>query len=87
MPEKIDPALRDWTIRLVGERRIGLGRESVRRWALQADIDDGTRHGMTSAEHAEIKRLRAGDALLRRNVVVLRAATSGAADGLVDWVI
>jgi transposase-like protein len=35
-------------------KRLGLGRETVRRWVVQAEIDSGGRPGMTSAEHAEI---------------------------------
>ncbi|MDO8384435.1 MAG: IS3 family transposase, partial [Microbacterium sp.] len=66
MPKKIDPALRERAVRLVREnrseypsltaasaavaRQVGVGHESVRRWVLQADIDDGTRDGITSVE-------------------------------------
>lgn len=32
--------------------------ESIRRWAIQAEIDDGSRAGVTSEEHEEIRRLR-----------------------------
>jgi putative transposase len=57
-------------------RQIGVGHESVRRWVLQADIDDGTRDGVTSVDHAEIKRLKAENTRLREDVAILRAATS-----------
>jgi len=57
-------------------RQIGVGHESVRRWVLQADIDDGTRDGVTSAEHAEIKKLKAENNRLREDVAILRAATT-----------
>ena len=66
MPKKNDSALRGRAVRLVREhrseypsltaasaavaRRVGVGHESVRRWVLQADIDDGTRGGVTSVE-------------------------------------
>ena len=53
-----------------------MGHESVRRWVLQADIDDGTREGVTSADYAEIKRLKAENARLREDVAILRAATT-----------
>jgi transposase-like protein len=92
MPKKIDPALRDRAVRLVREhrsqyssltaasaavaRQVGVGHESVRRWVLQADIDEGTRDGVTSADHAEIKRLKAENTHLREDVAILRAATS-----------
>jgi transposase-like protein len=92
MPRKIDPALRDRAVRLVREhrleypsltaasaavaRQVGVGHESVRRWVMQADIDDGTRDGVTSLDHAEVKKLRAENARLREDVAILRAATS-----------
>lgn len=92
MPKKIDPALRERAVRLVREhrseypsltagsaavaRQIGVGHESARQWVLQADIDDGTRDGVTSVEHAEIKRLTAEHSRLREDVAILRAATT-----------
>ena len=57
-------------------RQVGVGHESVRRWVLQADIDDGTRDGVTSAEHAEIKKLKTENNRLREDVAILRAATT-----------
>jgi len=92
MPKKIHPALRDRAVRLVREhrseypsltaasaavaRQIGVGHESVRRWVLQADIDEETRDGVTSVDHAEIKRLKAENTHLREDVAIFRAATS-----------
>ena len=99
MPKKIDPAFRDRAIRLVREhrpeypsltatsaavaRQVGVGHESVRRWVLQADIDDGVRDGVTSVEHAEIKRFKTEikrfkteNKRLREDVAILKAATS-----------
>lgn len=40
-------------------RREGLGKETVRRWVVQAQIDGGLRHDATSEELAEIKDLKA----------------------------
>jgi transposase len=92
MPKKIDPVLRERAVRLVREhrleypsltaasaavaRQVGVGHESVRRWVLQADIDDGTRDGVTSSEHAEIKRLKSENRRLREDVAILKAATT-----------
>jgi len=53
-----------------------LGPETVRRWVLQAETDAGDRPGTTSAEHAEIKKLKAENARLREDVAILKAATS-----------
>lgn len=60
--EEIGAALRDRAVRLMREhrsgcrslmvasaavaRQVGVGHESVRRWVLQAGIDDGTRDGV-----------------------------------------
>jgi transposase len=57
-------------------RRLGVGQESVRRWVRQAEVDAGDRPGTTSAEHAEIKRLKAENQRLRQDVEILRAATT-----------
>lgn len=40
-------------------RREGLGKETVRRWVLQAQIYGGHRRGATSEELAEIRELKA----------------------------
>jgi len=57
-------------------RQVGVGHESVRRRVLQADTDDGTRDGVTSVDHAEVKRLRTENTRLREDVAILRAVTS-----------
>jgi len=36
----------------------GVAAEIVCRWMRQADIDDGIKHGMSSAEQSELMRLR-----------------------------
>ncbi len=92
MPKVIDQEIKARAVRLVAEhrgdypsltaaaaavaRQLGLGKETVRRWAVQAEIDAGTRHGVTSEEHAEIKKLKAENARLREDVAVLQAATT-----------
>ena len=92
MPKKIDPELRARAVRLVSEqqqeypsltaasqavaRQLGVGKESVRRWVLQAQIDSGQREGMTSTESEEIRKLKAENRRLREDVAILRAATS-----------
>lgn len=39
--------------------KLGVGRESLRRWVVQAQVDTGEKAGPSSDEREEIKRLRA----------------------------
>lgn len=42
-----------------GARQLGLGRETVRRWVVQADVDEGHREGVSSQEREQIRKLKA----------------------------
>ena len=91
MPKKIDPQVKERCVRLVLEhlqeypslsaaaeavaRREGVGKESVRRWVIQAQIDGGQRHGATSEELAEIKQLKAKVRRLEEDNEILRRAS------------
>jgi transposase len=91
MPNKIDPAVKARGLRMLAEHRgdypsdtacaeaiahkLGVGRETVRRWMLQADVDAGTRPGTTSDENAELRRLKAENRRLKEDIEILRAAT------------
>jgi transposase len=91
MPSKIDPAVKARALRMIADHRgdypsdtacaeavaqkVGVGRETVRRWMLQADIDSGARPGATSDENAELRRLKAENKRLREDIEILRAAT------------
>jgi len=50
--------------------------ESIRRWMKQADIDDGVKDGLTTAEQAEVVRLRRENRRLEMEVEILRRATA-----------
>ena len=56
-------------------RREGVGKESVRRWVIQAQIDGGQRQGATSQELAEIKELKARVRRLEEDNEILRRAS------------
>jgi transposase len=57
--------------------------ESVRRWMRQADIDDGVKDGLTTAEQAEIVQLRRKTRRLEmENEILRRAAAYFAKDAL-----
>ncbi len=91
MPKKIDPAVKERCVRQVLEhlqefpsltaaaeavaRREGVGKESVRRWVVQAQIDGGQRQGPTSEELAEIKVLKAKVRRLEQDNEILRRAS------------
>ena len=91
MPKKIDPELRARALRLVSEhlgeypsltaasaavaKQLGVGRESVRPWVVQAQVDDGQRLGSTTEEVAEIKSLKAKVRRLEEDNAILKAAT------------
>jgi len=57
--------------------------ESVRRWMRQADIDDGIKDGLTTAEQAEVVQLRRSNRRLEmENEILRRAAAYFAKDAL-----
>lgn len=57
--------------------------ESVRRWMRQADIDDGIKDGLTTAEQNELVQLRRrARRLEQENEILRRAAAYFAADHL-----
>ena len=91
MPKKIDQELKARAVRLVTDhqseyssltaaaavvaKQLGVGKESVRRWVLQAQVDGGDRDGLSSAELAEIKALKAKVRRLEEDNAILKAAT------------
>jgi transposase len=91
MPKKIDPALKERALRMFAEHRqdypsdtalaeavakkVGVGRETARRWLVQADVNAGARPGSSSSEQAEIKQLKAEVRRLREDNEILKAAT------------
>jgi transposase len=48
----------------------------VRRWVRQADIDDGIKDGLTTAEQSELVQLRRDKRRLEQEVEILRRATA-----------
>lgn len=49
---------------------------AVREWCRQADVDDGQRPGLTSAERDELALLRRENRRLQQDVEILRRATA-----------
>lgn len=90
--KRYPPELKDRAVRMVQElrredpgdkavtsrvaRQLGIGLESLRTWVKQADIDAGSRGGLTTAERAELVELRKKNRDLQRSNDILQAAAS-----------
>jgi len=57
-------------------RQLGVGSESLRIWVKRAEIDAGTRGGLTSTQEAELKELRKEVRELRRANAILQSASA-----------
>lgn len=91
MPKRIDDQLKARAVRMVNDhqgecssltaaavvvaKQLGVGKESVRRWVVQSQVDGGQRQGATTAEIAEIKALKAKVRRLEEDHAILRSAT------------
>jgi transposase len=92
MPKQYPEDFRDRAVRLVSESReehdtewaaiqslaarMGASAEALRQWTRQAEVDAGTRPGVTESKHAEIRRLRKENQELRRANEILRTASA-----------
>ena len=92
MPRQYPPEFRQRALRMLEESMpeheteyaairhvgawLGVGPETLRKWRRRAEIDTGQRPGLTSDEHAEVKRLRREVAELRRANEILRTASA-----------
>jgi len=54
-------------------KQLGVGKESVRRWVIQAQVDGGQRHGATTEELVEIKARKAKVRLLEEDNAILKS--------------
>jgi transposase len=67
----------EWAAMKTVAARLGIGSaETMRTWIRKAAVDAGRRPGVTSEETAEIKRLKAENAELRRANEILKAASA-----------
>jgi transposase len=57
-------------------RDLDLTETAVREWVRQADVDDGRREGLTTAEREELGRLRRENRRLQQDVEILKRATA-----------
>jgi transposase len=67
----------DWPAICAVAERLGIGSaETLRKWVRQAEVNAGTRPGVTGEESAELRKLRAEVKELRRANEILKAASS-----------
>ena len=75
-----DPVTRSGALRRVGDQ-LGINPETLRNWVNQAEIDDGARPGVTTAEaqriaelEREVKDLRRANEILKTSAAFFAAA-------------
>lgn len=56
--------------------QLGIGSESLRHWVRQAQVDGGSKPGLTTEERAKLKELERENRELRRANEILKAAAS-----------
>ena len=56
--------------------RLGVARETLRRWVNQTQVDEGKRPGISTEESAEIRRLKRENSELRRANEILKTASA-----------
>jgi transposase len=85
MPRPHPPEFRQRAIELVRLKEkpmsqiaadLGISDSCLRNWVKQADVDDGTRVGMSSDEHDELVRLRRELRVAKMEVEILRRAAA-----------
>ena len=70
-----DPASRSGALRRVGEQ-LGINPETLRNWVTQAEVDEGHRSGVTSAEARRVVELEREVRELRRANEILKTASA-----------
>lgn len=92
MPHRYDDATRVKAVRLVRDHvgdyssewaaisaiagRLGMSRETLRKWVRRHEVDAGEAPGVTTEEAREIRELKRKNAELEQTVEILKAATS-----------
>lgn len=66
----------EWSAIVSIAGKFGAAPETVRKWVRQAEIDDGSRPGTTSAEAERIRELQREVKELRRANEILKAASA-----------
>ena len=78
-----DPATRSGALRRVGQQ-LGINPETLRNWVVQAEIDQGSRPGVSTEEARRIAELERENRELRRANEILRTASAFFASAELD---
>lgn len=70
-----DPASRPGAVRRIGAQ-LGINPETLRGWVTQAEIDDGSRPGITTSDAQRLVELERENRELRRSNAILRSASA-----------
>ena len=85
MPAAFPPEFRRRAVELARERPkplrqlaadLGISESCLRRWVSQAEIDEGTREGLSTAEREELRRLRRENRVLKMERDLLSRAAA-----------
>ena len=71
------------TVKRVAEQ-LGIGTESLRSWVRRAEIDDGSKPGLSSEDAEKMKRLEQENRELKRTNEILRKASAYFAQAELD---
>ena len=65
-----------WAAIMSISEKLGVGHETLRRWARRAETDHGVRPGLTTAERERLRELEKENKELRRANEILKAAAA-----------